>query len=200
MVTVHVPVPEQPPPLHPVNVDPVAGVAVRVTIAPSLNMATHVGAQPIPVGALPTLPEPVPLSVTVRVCVIIVNVARTDSSALMVTMHVVDVPEQPPPLHPANVECAPGVSVSVTTVPLSYSAEHVGAQLIALSPLVTDPGPVPAVVTVSVCTAVKVAVTDASALIVTMHVPVPEQPPPLQPANLEPAAGVAVSVTTVPWL
>ena len=33
-VTVHVPVPEQPPPLHPANVEPEAGAAVRVTVEP----------------------------------------------------------------------------------------------------------------------------------------------------------------------
>jgi len=33
-----------------------------------------------------------------------------------------------------------------------------------------------------------------------VHVPVPEQPAPLQPVKVEPAAGVAVSVTTVPSL
>ena len=40
---------------------------------------------------------------------------------------------------------------------------------------VGDPGP-----------ELKVAVTVVSALIVTWQVPVPEQPPPLQPANVEP--------------
>jgi hypothetical protein len=33
---------------------------------------------------------------------------------------------------------------------------------------------------------------------VTLHVPVPEHPPPLQPLNVEPPAALAVSVTTVP--
>jgi hypothetical protein len=42
------------------------------------------------------------------------------------------------------------------------------------------------------------AVTALAPDIVTAHAPVPEQDPPLQPANLEPATGVAVSVTTVP--
>jgi len=37
-----------------------------------------------------------------------------------------------------------------------------------------------------------------SALIVTVHVPVPEHPPPDQPAKLEPAADDAVNVTCVP--
>ena len=40
--------------------------------------------------------------------------------------------------------------------------------------------------------------TDWAALIVTVQVPVPVQLPPLQPVNVEPAAGVAVSVTAVP--
>jgi hypothetical protein len=43
----------------------------------------------------------------------------------------------------------------------------------------------------------KVAVTDLAADIVTEHVPVPVQLP-LQPAKVEPAAGVAVNVTAVP--
>ncbi len=62
------------------------------------------------------------------------------------------------------------------------------------------PVPVPAFVTVRVCwTRLKVAVTVASAFIVTLQVPVPEHPPPLQPANTTFASGVAVSWTPVPW-
>jgi hypothetical protein len=34
---------------------------------------------------------------------------------------------------------------------------------------------------------------------VTTQVPVPEQPPPDQPANAEPGAAVGVNVTWVPW-
>jgi len=34
--TAHGPVPEHPPPLHPINVDPEAGVAVKVTVVPAL--------------------------------------------------------------------------------------------------------------------------------------------------------------------
>ena len=44
----------------------------------------------------------------------------------------------------------------------------------------------------------KVAVTLVAAVMVVTHVPVPVQPPPLQPANDEPPLGVAVSVTIVP--
>jgi hypothetical protein len=44
----------------------------------------------------------------------------------------------------------------------------------------------------------KVAVTPVVALRVTRQVPVPVQPEPLQPAKVDPDAGVAVSVTMVP--
>jgi hypothetical protein len=50
---------------------------------------------------------------------IAVNVAVTDCAALIVTVHVVAVPLQPPPLQPANVEPLPGVSVNVTDVPVA---------------------------------------------------------------------------------
>ena len=43
----------------------------------------------------------------------------------------------------------------------------------------------------------KVAVTDLAAFMVTWQEPVPEQAP-LQPVKVEPAAGAAVRVTTVP--
>jgi hypothetical protein len=41
-------------------------------------------------------------------------------------------------------------------------------------------------------------VTVIAAVIVVVHVPVPLQPPPDQPLKVEPAVGVAVSVTEVP--
>jgi len=67
---------------------------------------------------------------------------------------------------------------------------------------VTVPDPVPPfdVVRANVPGEVKlkVAVTDVSAAIVTVHVPVPVHPPPDQPANVEPASGVAVNVIVVP--
>src|SRR5436309_13322763 len=59
--------------------------------------------------------------------------------------------------------------------------------------LVTVPLPTPLELTVSVKDWIaNVAVTEVAALIVTVQVPVPEQPPPLQPEKVEPAAGAAV--------
>jgi hypothetical protein len=68
--------------------------------------------------------------------------------------------------------------------------------------LVTVPVPVPLRATVRVkgppLWLAKVAATETSALIVTVQVPVPLQPPPFQPTKAHPDAGVAVRVTTVP--
>ena len=61
------------------------------------------------------------------------------------------------------------------------------------------PDPLPAFDTDSMYVALlKVAVTAFAALMVTMQVLVPEQPAPDQPANVEPEAAAAVSVTLVP--
>ncbi len=65
--------------------------------------------------------------------------------------------------------------------------------------LLTVPLPVPALLTVRpTCDALNVAVTVVVEVMVTVQVPVPVHPPPLQPAKVEPVAGVAVRVTAVP--
>src|SRR5512135_836215 len=67
--TVHGAVPEQPPPDQPVNVEPVLGVAVRITLAPTANCAVQAVPQSIPGRLEATLPAPFPASVTVNVSV-----------------------------------------------------------------------------------------------------------------------------------
>jgi hypothetical protein len=76
----------------------------------------------------------------------------------------------------------------------------VALQLIPSGLPVTCPAPVPASATVKVTggIGVKVAVTLSTAFIVTVQVPVAGHPAPLQPENIEPFAGVAVSVTCDP--
>jgi hypothetical protein len=67
IVRLHVPVPVQPPPLQPVNVEPAAGVAVKVTAVPLAKAAEQVAPQEMPAGALETVPVPVPAVVTASV-------------------------------------------------------------------------------------------------------------------------------------
>src|SRR5438309_3904822 len=111
----------------------------------------------------------------------------------------VPVPVQPPPLQPLKIEPVAGAAVNVTAVPLAYGAEQVAPQVIPAGALVAVPLPVPAVLTVrwKVGT-VNVAVTVVDALRVTVQVPVPVQPPPLQPLNRESVAEGAGEVTAVP--
>src|SRR5207244_2717488 len=116
-VTVQVSVPEQPPPLQPVKIEPAAGAAVSVTALPLAKLAAQVAPQVMPAGELVTVPLPVPAGVTVRVKVWSVKVAVTVVAAETVTTHD-PVPEQPPPLQPPKVEPAAGAAVSATAVPL----------------------------------------------------------------------------------
>jgi hypothetical protein len=66
-VTTQLPVPLQPPPLHPVKAEPALGVAVSVTTVPLTKSAAHVAPQLIPAGLLVTVPVPAPARVTVSV-------------------------------------------------------------------------------------------------------------------------------------
>jgi hypothetical protein len=85
----------------------------------------------------------------------------------------------------------------LSTVPLGYAAEQTEPQLIPEGLLVTVPGP--EVVTVRTEVArLKLAVTVTGVLSASVQAAVPAQPLPLQRVNVEPMAGVAVSVTAVP--
>jgi hypothetical protein len=158
----------------------------------------HVSPQSIPAGELETLPEPLPLLDTVKSCVCSLKVAVTDLAAFIVTVHP-PVPVQSPD-QPANSDPAAAVAVSVTDAPCANECVQVPPQSIPAGELETLPDPVPLLDTVKSCggTALNVAVTDLAASIVTVHPPVPVQSPD-QPANSEPTAAVAVSVTDVPW-
>ena len=65
MVTVQAPVPEQAPD-QPVKVETASATAVRVTDRPSLKDTEQVLPQLMPAGELVTVPEPVPVFLTVR--------------------------------------------------------------------------------------------------------------------------------------
>src|SRR5438034_394155 len=128
----------------------------------------------------------------------LVKIAVTACAALSVTVQVA-VPVQPPPLQPVKVEPTAGAAVKVTAVPLANAAAQVVPQAMPAGALVMVPLPTPALLRVSVKDGrAKVAVTVCAAFTVTVQVAVPEQPPPLQPEKVEPAAGAAVKVTGVP--
>lgn len=202
-VTVHVPVPEHPPPDHPANVEPLSAVAVRVTEEPWSNSAAHVAPHVMPAGELLTLPLPVPDLATVTVCWILVNLAVTVVSLASVTTHLA-VPEQPPPDQPAKAQLVAGVAVSVILVPDTCAVlVQVGLHLIPPTSLVTVPPSSGSTSTVSLAVLANVAVTLTSALILTeqgfvvvLHV-VFGSPVTTHPVSTDPLSAVAVSVTTV---
>ena len=66
IVTVQVPVPEQPPPLQPLKVLPTAGVAVSITLLFEVKFFAQTVPQSIPVGLLITVPTPLPVLITLK--------------------------------------------------------------------------------------------------------------------------------------
>ena len=151
IVTVQVPVPSQGPALQPAKVEPVAGVAVKVTAVPLAKLAEQVAPQLMPAGVLVTVPEPVPDLVTVsaKLFVDCAKLATTVVAAVMVRVQV-PVPSHGPAPQPVKVEPVAGVAVSVIAVPLAKLAEQVAPQLMPAGVLVTVPVPAPALVTVNV--------------------------------------------------
>jgi hypothetical protein len=134
------PVPVQAP-LQPVNADPAAGVAARVTTVPALNPFEQLVPQLIPAGALVRVPVPVPDLLTVNVNVGR-NVAETATSEVKVTVQE-PVPEQAAPLQPANTDPGAATAVRAIAVPEPKLALHVAPQLTPAGELVTVPEPAP---------------------------------------------------------
>jgi hypothetical protein len=64
-VSIQTPVPVQTPPLQPVKTESADGVAVRVTIVPSLKNSEQSLPQLIPAGLLITVPLPLPALIIV---------------------------------------------------------------------------------------------------------------------------------------
>ena len=132
----------------------------------------------------PVPPEVLNVAVTLRAAVI-------DNAQVLVPVHA--------PLQPAKVEPEAAAAVSVTEVPLAKLAVQLLPQLMPVGLDVTVPVPVPARVTASekLDELLNVAVTARAAVIDTVQVLVPVHAP-LQPANVEPLAAAAVSVTDAP--
>jgi hypothetical protein len=105
-------------PLHPANPESIDGVASRITVVPNAYDSEQSEPQLIPAGVEVTVPAPSPDLVTVSAKFCRLNVAATDLTALMVTVHVE--PETVAhPVQPMKVEPRAGEAVSVTAVPLA---------------------------------------------------------------------------------
>jgi len=121
------------------------------------------------------------------------NVAVAERSTSIPRRHD-PVPEQAPD-QPTKVEPVVASAVSVTKTPCENACVHVEPQSIPAGELTIEPAPTFA--TVSVFCVSKIALAKRAPVIVNVHGPVPEQPF-VQPVKLEPAAGTAVSVTSLP--
>jgi hypothetical protein len=121
IVTVQVPVPEHPAPLHPPKV-PLVAVAVNTTVAVLTNEAEQVGSQLMPAGALVTVPAepPVAVFVTVRVLLLETYVAVTVMFTAPIVTTQLPTPAHaalPATVHPVKVYSALGVAVIVAWSP-----------------------------------------------------------------------------------
>jgi len=94
------------------------GVASRVTVVPNEYDSEQSEPQLIPAGVEVTVPPPSPDLVTVSAKFCRLNVAATDLTALMVTVHV-EAETVSHPVQPRKVEPRAGEAVSVTAVPLA---------------------------------------------------------------------------------
>jgi len=140
-VTMQGPVPLHPPPLQPTKVEPVAGIAVKVTTVPLEKLDEQVVPHTMPSGVLVTLPFPRPTRTTVRVTGVEVNVAVTVAADVSVTAHE-PVPAHSAPDQPAKTAPDAGMAVSVTVVPASKVEAQSPPQSIPAGALVTVPLPV----------------------------------------------------------
>ncbi len=75
-----------PSPLHPLKVEPAAGLAVSVTLVPWSKLAEQVEPQLMPAGLLVTVPLPAPVLLTVSGYVIRLKVAVTFRASVMLTV------------------------------------------------------------------------------------------------------------------
>ena len=130
--------PEQPPPLQPVKVEPAAGVAVRVTAVPLAKEAEHVAPQAMPAGALVTVPLPAPALLTVSVKLWqregrgdgLSGAHRDGAGAGAGAAAAAPAGER---------RAGGGRGGKVTAVPLANEAEHVAPQAMPAGALVTVP-------------------------------------------------------------
>lgn len=145
-----------------------------------------------------TVPGPVTAIVRVSVPVFLsLKLAPTVFVVFIVTVQVASVPLHAPD-QPVKAAPDAGVAVSVTLALMAALRMQVVAPFPQLMlPPVTFPGPVTATVrdTVALEPPENVAATDLALVIETSHVEAVPVHAPVQPVNVAPDAGVAVSAT-----
>jgi len=195
--------PVQSPP-QAVRAEPGFVAAVSERVVPSRKATVQVpaeqssGPSSAPVDAC-TVPLPVPLTVTVSVCVR-VKEAVAERSPESVSGQV------PPPAHaplqPSKYELVPVLGFRATGAPSAKVALQLPtfptAHEMPAGEEVTLPLPVPETVIERVRVRPMTALRLMLPPSVTLQAPVPEQAPP-QPPKVDPALGLAVSVTSVFW-
>ena len=124
--------------------------------------------------------------------------AATDCGPLMFTEQVP--PAEQAPLQDVNVDPGAGTAVRVTVESWGKLNAHCGAQLIPIGMLFTVPVPNPVTVMIKGCTKSNSAPTVTGEFTVRVHGAIPAQKAEFHPANPDPPAGFAVSVTEVPFL
>jgi hypothetical protein len=198
-----VPVPVQTIP-QPWNVELTLGAAVRVTVCPFATCAEHPPVVQLAHSTPATLPEPVPLRLSVSENVAGWNVARTLFAAVIFTVQVSPLTELQPDQPLNTVAELAGAAVSTTVAPFGWST--VQAVEVPAVDVHATPGPVtvpaPATVVLSGKAAgSNVAQTPFAYVIATTQVgAVPLHTPPDQPLNTDRAEShVAFSVTEAPF-
>ena len=187
-------------PEKPENALPVAAVPPRVRLVPESKVRVQSAVQEVAAPPKSTVPAPMPAKVTF-------TSIRAMKLAFTVASLFKDNAQEAPVqalLKRSKREPEAAAGVSVTAVPSGSWTEQVplvapALEVHEIAGVVFDesvPEPLPAAVTVSVCSFTNVAVTFFAAPIVS------EQVAPLQspekPEKMLPLAGVAVSATAVP--
>jgi hypothetical protein len=140
IVTTQLPLPPQAPPQL-LNTEPPIGSVKRVTCDPWAKFAMHVDPQLIPGGVLPTMPVPLPVTLTDKLTAG-AKVAVADVAPFIVTAQILPALNWQAPPQLAKTQPVAGVAVNITSVPTLYVALQADGQLMPERLLFTVPLPV----------------------------------------------------------
>ncbi len=190
--------------LQPTKVMFASGVATSVTGVAMGRYIVHTMPQSMPGGSAVTRPVPVALPVTNTFTVSgkpVVDWNCTPTVALVAPAtneQVGLLPEAAQaPVHWASAFCGSGDAVSVTVLPIATLLVQGVVAVVQLKVPATEPLPKIWSCTCDVADGRKFAVTFSACVVITVHVGVLPLHAPAQPLNVDPAVGVAVSVTLV---